>query len=53
MILKDNKSTFARNELSPAIYSIKDFSEIVYIMGDHEGTLKIENDIFTMKTKLF
>ena len=31
---------------------IKDFSEAVYIMGDHEGTLQIEDDDLTIKTKL-
>ena len=31
---------------------MKDISEAVYTMGDHEGTLPIEYDDKTMKTKL-
>ena len=38
LILKQYKSNFVTYELSLGIYSIKDFSEVVYTMGDHEGT---------------
>ena len=50
--LKQFKSNFVSYELSPGIYTYKDNSEIIYTMGDHEGTLKIEYDDITMKTKL-
>ena len=39
LILKQNNSNFVTYELSPGIYTIKDISEAVYTMGDHEGTL--------------
>ena len=34
------------------IYTIKDYSEAVYAMGDHKRTLQIEHNEITMKTKL-
>ena len=52
LILKQNSSNFVTYELSHGIYSIKDISEAVYTMGDHEGTLQIEYDGISMKTKL-
>ena len=33
----------------PGIYTIKETLETVYSMGDHEGTLGIENDDTSMK----
>ena len=51
LTLKQNKSVFVTYKIKPGIYSIKDISEAVYTMGDHEGTLKFEHDDFTMKTK--
>ena len=51
LILKQYNSNFVTYELSPGIYSIKDISEVVYTMGDHEGTLQIEYDDIRMKTK--
>ena len=50
LILKQYKSYFINHELRPGIYTIKDISEIVYTMGDHEGTLKFEFDVITMRT---
>ena len=38
IILKRFISLFVTYEIQPCIYSIKDFSEAVYSMGDHEGT---------------
>ena len=35
------------------IYPIKEISEAVYTMGDHEDTLNIEYDCIKMKTKFF
>ena len=51
-ILKQYKSNFVTYKLTPAIHTIKDIEEVVYTMGDHEGTLQIEYVEFTMKTKL-
>ena len=42
---------FVTDQLSPGIYSIEDISNVVYNMGDHQGTLQIEYDDDTMKTK--
>ena len=50
--LKQIISKFATYELSPAIYTSKDISEVVHTMGDHEGTLQLDDDDITMKTKL-
>ena len=52
LILKQYNSNFVTYELSAGNYTIKDISEVVYTMGDHEGTLKIEYDDISMKTKL-
>ena len=50
LILKQYKSNFVTHDLSPGIYTIKDISDAVYTMGDHEGTLKFEYDDISMKT---
>ena len=34
------------------MYTIEDLSEAVYPIGDHEGTLRIEYDDISIKTKL-
>ena len=52
LILEQYNSNFVNYEFSPGIYSIKDFSEVVYTMGVHEETLTIEYDDISMKTKL-
>ena len=52
LILKQNISNFVTHKITPGIYSIEDISHAVYTMGDHEGTLQIEYDDITMKTKL-
>ena len=52
LTLKQYISNFVTYEITPCIYSIKDSSEAVYNMGDHEGTLKIEHDDISMKRKL-
>ena len=38
--------------LSPGILNINNFSETVYTMGEHQGTLQIECYDICMKTKL-
>ena len=45
-----NISNFVTYELSPSIYSIRDILKACYTMGDHEGTLQIKYDDFSMKT---
>ena len=52
MILEQYISSFVTYDLSPGVYSIKDRSEVVYTMGDHGGTLKLEYDDFAVKIKL-
>ena len=52
MILKEYNSSFVTYKQLPGTYSIRDISEVVYTMGDHEGTLTVEYDDITMKTKL-
>ena len=49
---KQYDSVFINYELSPGIYTNKDISDVVYTMGDHGGTLQIEYDDISMKTKI-
>ena len=51
LILKQYNSFFFFYEISLGIYTIRDNSEVVYTMGAHGETLKIEYDDITMKTK--
>ena len=51
LILKQNSSNFITYEKSPSIYPIKDFSEVVYTMADHEGTLLMKHYDISIKTK--
>ena len=52
LILKQYISSFVTYKIDPGIYSIEDISKVVYTMGDSEGTLKIEYNDISMKTKL-
>ena len=52
LISKQNTSNFVTSELSPGIHTISDISEVLYTLCDDEGTLKIEKDDTSMKTKL-
>ena len=52
LILKQHHSNFVIYDLSPRIFTIKDISEAVDTMGDHERTPKVEYDDIDMKTKL-
>ena len=52
LILKHCNPNVVTHELSSTIYTIKDVSEGVYILGDHERTLQIEYDDISMKSKL-
>ena len=51
--LKHYFSHFMNYELAPGNYSNKDISEAIDSKKDHEGTLQIENDDISTKTKLF
>ena len=50
-ILEHYKSNFVTSERPPGIYQIKDIADVVYTIGDHEGTLQIKYDEINMKTK--
>ena len=52
LVLKQYNANFVTYELTSGIYTIKDFSDAVYNMSDHEGTLSVEDDDDAMKTKL-
>ena len=52
LISKQYNSNFVTYELSPGIRTFQDVAEAVYTMGDHKQTLQIQNDDFTMKSKL-
>ena len=53
LILKEYNSKFFTYEISTGSYSIKDFSEVVYTIGDHEGTLQLNMMIKAWKENLF
>ena len=52
LILRQYNSNFVTHEIVPGVWSINEFSEVVYKMGDQKGALKIEYDEISMKTKL-
>ena len=52
LTLKQYNEKIITFEISPGIYKIEDNSKVVYTMRDHKGTLQIEYDDGTMKTKL-
>ena len=52
LTLKQYKSNFVTQGLTPGIYTIKDNSEAVYAMGDHEGFIQCEYDDVSMKRQL-
>ena len=45
LVLKQNNPNFVTYQISPGIYTNIDFSDVVYTVGDHDGTLNIEHDI--------
>ena len=53
LILKQYIWNFVTYKITPEIYTIKGFSEAVYTMRDHEGTLQNENDDISNKKDLF
>ena len=52
LILKQYNSKFVTYDIAPSIYTIKDISEAVHTMGDHERSIQFEYDDVSMKTKL-
>ena len=42
LVLKKYSLCLITYEAPPGNYSIKDFSQVVYTMGDHEGTLQVD-----------
>ena len=52
LILKQYNEKFITYELDPGINTIEDIQKVVYPLGDHEGTLKIEYDDLNKKVKL-
>ena len=52
LFLKQYNSIFVTYNLTPGFYKIKDIAEALYPLDSHEGTLKIEYDDITIKTKL-
>ena len=53
LILKQYNSIFLTYERDPGIYRIEDLQKAIYFHGGHEGTLQIEYDDISMKTKFF
>ena len=51
LILLQYNSSFIRYEILPGIFSNTELSEVTYTIADHEGTLQIENNDISMKTK--
>ena len=51
LILKQYNANFVTYILDLGIYSIEDNSKVFYTMRDHKGTLQIEYDDISMKTK--
>ena len=52
LIWKQYNSNFVTYDFLLGIYTIKDLSESVYTIGAHEGTLQIDYDDISMRTKL-
>ena len=51
LILKHYNASFVTYEIDPGNYTIENLQEVVYLLGDHEGTLQIEYDDLNKKTK--
>ena len=52
LICKQYNEKYITYELDHGNYTIEDFQEAVYPLGDHEGTLQIEYDDLNKKVKL-
>ena len=52
LILKQYNSNFVTYKITPGIYTFKDISEAIYKIAGERGSLKIEYDDVSMKTKL-
>ena len=53
LISKQYKLYFATYKITPGIYTIKDISEAISLMGDHEGTLKSKMITVSWKQTVF
>ena len=53
LFLKQYNSNFVIYEVFPGVYPMKVFSEAVYTMHDHKGTLCIEYGDISRKQNLF
>ena len=51
LLINQYNSNFVTYEIPHGVYNIKDTSEAVHTAGDNEGTLRIQNDEVSMKTK--
>ena len=51
LILKQYNANFVTFDLDPGNYTIEDIQKSVYPLGDNEGTLQIEYDALSKKTK--
>ena len=52
LILKQYNSNFVTYEITPGIYTFKDIAESIYKIAGERGSLKIEYDDISMKTKI-
>ena len=52
LILKEYNSHFVTYDLSPGIYTIQDFSEIINTFSGHNEVIEIEYTDISMKTKI-
>ena len=50
-LIFQKKCNFVTYELDPGIYTIEDLQRAVHSLGDHEGTLNIEDDDLNKKSK--
>ena len=52
LILKEYNSHFITYELTPGIYTIKDFSNAIQTFSGHEGTIQLEYDDISMRATI-
>ena len=52
LILKEYNPHFITYELTPGIYTIQDISDAIQTFSGHKGTIQIEYDDISMKTKI-
>ena len=52
LVFNQFNSNFVTHEIPPGVHTFKDTSEAVYALGDPKGTLRLEYDDVSIKTKL-